>query len=571
MIWWLADEARARLEKAALVALQEEHEWLTSVRVRFLDNLQFCVDVEVLHGGEKFALAVIYPVNFPDTPPIVMPYGERRLSEHQYGAGGELCLQWRPDNWDAAVTGAMMVESAYGLIAAERTQDGRTGAVPSDHRTSLAAELQFETWRLMVPEGAWASLEGHLSEMVVAVSLSVTARHVNRVAHLRAIGAPGNELWISPQPMLKDAGVRTGYLLRTQQDMSALRHHGGEEVDDLAKLVPELAPLLSRRELPFLIVVEESGQRTAFDIQWSRNGLPLLIPYRIVEEGELARRSASNRGAISTKNVAIVGCGSIGSKIAASLARSGVRKFLLVDEDVFLAGNLARNELDARAIGWHKVDALADRIQQIVADADVVTRRVALGGQTSAVAMDSTLELIGNCDLIIDATANPTSFNVCAGTSKRNRKPMVWAEVFGGGIGGIVARVLPESDPPPLEARNQITRWCQDHRKPWEAAPQGRYEAKPDEGPPFIADDADVAVIAAHATRFAIDILEGGETAFPCSAYAVGLKKAWIFEAPFDTWPIDLRPSGAWEVTVGAVSSEAIGGLMAELVGEDTR
>lgn len=222
MIWWLADASRARLEKAALVALQEEHDWLTSVRIRFLDNLQLCVDVEVVHGGERLPLAVIYPINFPDTPPIVMPYGERRLSEHQYGAGGELCLQWRPDNWDAAVTGAMMVESAFGLIAAERTPDGRTGVVPSDHRTSLAAELRFETWRLMVPEGAWASLDGHLSEMVVKISLSMTARRINRVAHLTAIGAPGNELWISQQPKLKNAGTRTGYLLRTRQDLSLI-------------------------------------------------------------------------------------------------------------------------------------------------------------------------------------------------------------------------------------------------------------------------------------------------------------------------------------------------------------
>jgi|GEM_PF-4646078 len=114
-----------------------------------------------------------------------MPYGDRRLSEHQYGAGGELCLQWRPDNWESGVTGAMMVESAYALIAAERPPDGRTGAVPSDHQSSLAAELRFETWRLIVPQGAWETLDGHLSEMVVEISLSLTARHLNRVAHLR--------------------------------------------------------------------------------------------------------------------------------------------------------------------------------------------------------------------------------------------------------------------------------------------------------------------------------------------------------------------------------------------------
>ncbi|MFC5755623.1 ThiF family adenylyltransferase [Rhizobium sp. GCM10022189] len=568
MIWWLSDEQRARAEKLALVALQEEHDWLTSVRSRFLDNLQLCVDVEIVHGGEKFTLAVVYPTTFPDTPPIVMPHGELRLSNHQYGVGGELCLQWRPDNWDPSVTGAMMIESAYGLIAGERASDGRTDVVPSDHKTSLASELRFETWRLMVPDGAWGSLEGHLPELMVAISLTMTARQLNRVAHLTAIGARGSELWTSSQPTPTNAPARSGFLLRTQQDMSVLALHGGGEFEDLAKRVPELAPFLHNQELPFLIVLEKSGRRTAYDMQWSKNGLPLLIPYRIIEEGELANRSASNRDAISQNRVAVVGCGSIGSKIATSLARAGVRKFLLVDEDVFLTGNLVRNELDARAIGWHKVDALADKIEQIAVDADVITRRIALGSQISSITMDSTLELLGDCDMIIDATANPTSFNLCAGASSRNRKPMVWAEVFGGGIGGIVARARPDREPPPLYARNQITKWCEDHGISWEATPQGRYEVNPDNGPPFIADDADVSVVAAHATRLGIDILQGGETAFPYSAYAIGLKKGWIFEAPFDTWPIDLRSSGAWESNTSAASSEIIRGLMSELASE---
>lgn len=568
MIWWLANENRAREEKSALVALQEEHDWLTGVRVRFLDNLQLCVDVEIVHRGERFELAIVYPTTFPDTPPIVMPRGNRRLSGHQYGSGGELCLQWRPDNWEPCVTGAMMLESAYGLIAAERGADGITGAVPSDHRTSLAANLRFETWRLMVPDGAWLSLEGPLAEMVVEISLSMTARHHNRVAHLTSIGAYGNELWKSSQPHPKHPGLRSGYLLRTQQDMSWLANYGGGECESLAELVPELGPLLAKGKLPFLIVIEKSGRRTAYDVQWSRNDLPLLVPYRIIEEGELAKRSASDREAIAGKRVAVVGCGSIGSKIAASLARAGVKKFLLVDEDIFLVGNLVRNELDARAVGWHKVDALADRIEQIMADADVVTRTVALGSQTSAITMAATLEGIGDCDLIVDATADPTAFNLCASASMRNRRPMVWAEVFGGGIGGIVARSRPNMDPPPLEARQQISNWCEAHQKPLKAVSENCYEAANDDGPPFIADDADVTVIAAHATRFAIDIFAAEGSAFPQSAYAIGLRKAWIFEAPFDTWPIALRPSGTWSAFSKSPASKTIGELMAELVGE---
>jgi hypothetical protein len=569
MIWWLLDQTRARNEKEAFAKLQEEHDWLTSVRTRHLPNLQLCIDIEITHGGEKFPLAVIYPATFPDTPPIVMPYGEKRLSAHQYGAGGELCLQWRPDNWDPAVTGSMMAESAYGLISSERPADGQSASVPSEHRSTLGGELRFETWRLMVPDGAWNSLSRQLPEAVFEISLTMTARRSQRVAHLRTIGSVGSEIWKSPNPAPTTAGDRIGFLLRTAQDMGVLALHGGGEFKDLAEQVPELASLLERPVLPFIVLIEKSGRHTAFDIVRSNQGQPLLIPYRIVEENELAERSASDRNAVSNNRVAIVGCGSIGSKIAASLARAGVRKFVLIDEDIFLTGNLVRNELDAWAIGWHKVDALADRIGQLATDTDIDTRRVALGSQTSGLAMESALEAIGECDLIIEATANPTSFNLCAGAARRHLKPMVWAEVFGGGIGGMIARARPDLDPHPLAARNQITTWCDDHDSPWEWQSGNDYEAAREDSPPFIADDADVSVIAAHSTRLALDTLQGVDSAFPHSAYLIGLKKAWLFDAPFDTWPIDLKPTEAWQVSVATRRDEDISSFLSDFIDEE--
>lgn len=568
MIWWWLDQQRAKAEKAAFVALQEERDWLASVRTRHLADLQLCVDVEVIHAGETFKLAVIYPSTFPDTPPVVMPYGEKRLSSHQYGPGGELCLQWRPDNWDPSVTGAMMVESAYGLIAAEHPSDGQPGVVPSEHRSTLAGELRFETWRLMVSEGAWRALDGQLPEAVLQIAVTMTVRRTQRVAHLTVIGATGNEIWTTPRPAPDAPGKRIGYLVRTAQDMDSLALHPGGHFNDLSNRIPELASLLTGPQLPFIILFEQNGRRTAFDIV-RKDGQPFLIPYRIVEEEELARRSASNREAVSGKRVAIVGCGSIGSKIAASLARAGVRKYVLVDEDIFLTGNLVRNELDAWAIGWHKVDALADRIGQLATDTDIVVHRVELGSQTSSLMLESVLEAIGDADLIIDVTADPTSFNLCAGAARRHGKPMIWAEVFGGGIGGLVARSRPDVDPPPIEGRKQIAAWCDDRATPWEFRLGVNYDAVGHDEVPFVADDADVSVIAAHATRLSLDILQEGETAFPNSAYMIGLKRAWIFQAPFDTWPIDLVPIGPWHDPRSNPDAGDIAGLITDLIDED--
>jgi hypothetical protein len=43
-------------------------------------------------------------------------------------------------------------------------------------------------------------------------------------------------------------------------------------------------------------------------------------------------------------------------------------------------------------------------------------------------------------------------------------------------------------------------------------------------------------------TRFAIDtLLDRSPSEFPYSAYLVGFKRSWIFEAPFDTQPIAIQ------------------------------
>ena len=82
--------------------------------------------------------------------------------------------------------------------------------------------------------------------------------------------------------------------------------------------------------------------------------------------------------------------------------------------------------------------------------------------------------------------------------------------------------------------------------------------------PPIIADDADVTVIAGHLTRFVLDLLTRAETAFPQSAYAIGLACAWIFAGPFDTWPIVLAPEGDWGPVTDANHAAALGAFVAE-------
>jgi sulfur-carrier protein adenylyltransferase/sulfurtransferase len=115
---------------------------------------------------------------------------------------------------------------------------------------------------------------------------------------------------------------------------------------------------------------------------------------------------------------------------------------------------------------------------------------------------------------------------------------MVWCEVFAGGIGGLVARHRPGADHPPQTMRAILRSWYRDQKVPWDGANGIEYGADDPTGTPLIADDGDVSVIAAHAARMAVDLLVGGG-GFPHSMYVLALKKGWMFEQPFEAFPVE--------------------------------
>ncbi len=86
-------------------------------------------------------------------------------------------------------------------------------------------------------------------------------------------------------------------------------------------------------------------------------------------------------GALSRRNVLIAGAGSVGSRIAEDLVRSGVGALTVIDPDRVDPANLARTIYSAADIGTPKPDALARRLQAID-PAIVVDRHAAPLGAT---------------------------------------------------------------------------------------------------------------------------------------------------------------------------------------------
>lgn len=72
----------------------------------------------------------------------------------------------------------------------------------------------------------------------------------------------------------------------------------------------------------------------------------------------------------------LVGCGSVGSLVALELAKAGVGRFLLIDNDILGYHNICRHQCGILDVGKYKTDAVKERILQINPSAKVVTQNM---------------------------------------------------------------------------------------------------------------------------------------------------------------------------------------------------
>ena len=115
---------------------------------------------------------------------------------------------------------------------------------------------------------------------------------------------------------------------------------------------------------------EETKSDCAYLGAWFEDGWRFIkndaarTPILIREEFSFVQKAFSrNAGLLETdrllsRTAVLIGTGSVGGFAALDLARAGVGRFVLIDEDTFAIHNLSRHILDLREIGSFKVDAV---------------------------------------------------------------------------------------------------------------------------------------------------------------------------------------------------------------------
>jgi hypothetical protein len=526
--WFFADLARFKSEREGLAGLAARSAWLTLGELRVNSNARVEQEFEIDLGHRQIALVLRYPDSFPYSPPSVFPRDEQqRLSGHQYGPGGELCLEYRADNWSPEIMGWQLVQSAYDLLSEENPGPGERGEVRSAHAVTDGQRTRTTFARLVMDRSLADQFRNVPPGVPISGEAFFTLRSQNIIFFITSLGAEGclynNER--VPELVREDGYKRTVRVIRI--DPAAALPASDSREAFVASAIP-----LGWQSDDSVFVVLKGEEILAYSVYSTGVNRVTVLP----PESDVSR-SGDDHEPLSGKRIGVIGCGSLGSKVAVMLARAGITNFVLVDDDLFLSGNVERHDLDWRDVGLHKVIAVSEKLQRIRSTVKTNVFRRQLGGQESSKLAEEVLSALSHCDLIFDATANPVASNILS--MFETRIPLVWAEVYAGGVGGMIARHRSGKEPSMDLMRRAVDNWFRGKNVPMPRA-DVNYEQRQGDVT-MVADDADVTAIAAPATRLAIDTLLAREPSyFPNSVYVIGLAPCPLFEQPFVTYPIDL-------------------------------
>ena len=537
MVWWISDQKRLSEERRAIEAINED--WFENPAWSLDRDCRLRLIFDIVLPHRRFRLAMIYHNTFPASPPSLLPvHDTERISSHQYGPGGELCLSIRSDNWSPDITGADIVRSAHMLLEMESPdEDGEVLPAPSAHDIPHELLLRHAFARFYVdPMSRLALASDNLDGAPIEIGIDCRYQPCF-IAHLLSIGPhPPDSSPVTvgaPRALRETSFVYPGHFHVVDSPTATVK--AIKTVEQLRTIVGERFSLSTQ---PMWACVVRTSDHDLLLAKTNRSSDDVFV-YDTIEGPIDPPRSGLDCALLAERRVGIVGLGSLGSKIATSLARAGVGRFELIDGDILHPGNLERHDADWRDVGRHKSELMAHRLRLIHPRVEAYSWQTALGAQVSSLEAGNVYAALAGCHLLVDATANPDVFNHLAFIAMRSDQALVWGAVYAGALGGEIARSRPGKDPSPYDIRRVMTQFYQTADEP-PPIPAGRgYDGSIGQDGPLIATDADTSVFAAYMAAYAIDALIGEEpSVYHAPAYLIGLKRGWHFEGPFDTQPL---------------------------------
>lgn len=139
---------------------------------------------------------------------------------------------------------------------------------------------------------------------------------------------------------------------------------------------------------------------------------------------------------LGASTVVIIGLGGLGGGVCEMLARVGIGRLILVDGDVFEAGNLNRQVLsEERLMGVPKAEAARDRVKAVNSEVEVIHRIEFLDEKTL-------YDTIKGSDVVMDCLDSIDTRFKLQDAAKKALVPIVSGAIAG--VMGQVTSIFPE-------------------------------------------------------------------------------------------------------------------------------
>lgn len=248
-----------------------------------------------------------------------------------------------------------------------------------------------------------------------------------------------------------------------------------------------------------------------------------------------------NRGlvedTIQNNTVGIFGLGSLGSKVAEQLCRSGVEKFILFDYDQFCPENLSRHILTTGDLFLNKAEAVRTRLHRINPGVDIKTVNKNIFNNDESYI--SNLELLSNLDFIICTTGDEESeyeLNLALHLIDKKSIPCLYSAILGNGFGGRIHKVIKGSTPCynciKQIQENKPTTFKLYSEKPFLSDKDTEYGIYSEPG--LLGLDVDISFVANLTVKMFLEhFLKPIEPIFKYTSYMWSNRTGWDFDAPF--------------------------------------
>ncbi len=487
-----------------------------------------------------------------------VPRGES-WSGHQYRGDGALCLEYGPDNWEPRFTAASVINSLINLLHGEalRTRGRKRdqGEVTSRHTSTLGADLRNRFYRVIVTDDLITTLNLLQSSAEITTAFILSDRSLriyiteidgkNKVSEVMP-KAISDKLSSSPikgycykvdvelddiDALLKDTKSVNLVLEALGFDI-AIGKTAGLRFKDVDLYIPIL--FLTKDRKVVCILLEKGKKENIHCIKV----YPIMVDFTATD----SRIPSTIRSKLHNKSVAIIGTGSLGSKLARSLASSGITDLLLIDDDILLPENISRHIKGFDSIGEHKAVLVKKSAESVLAKPNIEVTIGQVGEQTNTSIHSKLLAKIALKNLIVDCTASTKSFQILSMVSSESQIPLLWGEVFPGGLGGLTASAIPKQTPCPFCVRRAILeRFLEYPNFPGE--PDENYSlSSNDEARTFEALDSDVSYVASVMAHRVISILTNDDDLAEDQPIMIfGLRKGWIFDRGYQVIRVPAR------------------------------